>query len=235
MDAVARLARGVAVELNEGVARVEAAVRNALARVAAGDPSRADLDDALRGVDATGALASQLLAVGRGLSVEPHRTDLRDVVRRGLPAIRLLAGDTVEIVTEIDLSTPPAVVDPVVASQILLNLAANCVSAMPDGGRLTIATGVIEVTRNGTPGGSREVDPGQWVALDVRDTRDHDADAALERIFEPFNDQVSPPGMGLAAAHGLAILANGHLSASRTRSGGLMFRLFLPPAGRERT
>jgi PAS domain S-box-containing protein len=235
MDAVARLARGVAVELNEGVARIEAAVRNALARVETGDPSRVELDDALRGVDATAALASQLLAVGRGLSVDPHRTDLRDVVRRGLPAIRLLAGDTVEIVTELDLSTPPAVVDPSVASQILLNLVANCVSAMPDGGRLTIATGVIEVTRNGAPGGSREVDPGQWIALDVRDTRDYEADNALERVFEPFSDRVSPPGMGLAAAHGLAVLSKGHLIASRTRSGGLSFRLFLPPAGRERT
>jgi PAS domain S-box-containing protein len=232
MDAIARLARGVAVELNEGVARVEAAVRNALVGVPVGDPSRIELDDALRSVDATAALASQLLAVGRELSVEQRPTDLRDVVRRGLPAIRLLAGESIEILTELDLATPLALVDPAVASQVLLNLAANSVTAMGEGGRLTIATGAVEVTRDG-PGGGHGIDPGQWIALDVRDTRHIEPGTDLERIFEPFSENITPPGMGLAAAHGLATLSKGHLTVSAARSGGLLFRLLLHPAGRQ--
>lgn len=230
MDAVARLARGVAVELNEGVQAIEAAVRTALARVGPTDPVRGRLDEALRTVDATAALASQLLAVGRGLSTRPQRTDLGDVVRRGLPAIQLLAGDAIEIVTELDLGTPPALVDPAIASQILLNLSANSLSAMSRGGRLSISTLGIDLVHNGLPGVPPGAPSGPWVVLEVRDTRELSDAHELDRLFEPFSEEVSPPGMGLAAAHGLAVLANGHLTAAPARAGGLIFRLFVPPA-----
>jgi PAS domain S-box-containing protein len=234
MDAVARLAHGVAVELADGVARVEAAVRHALGRIAPADPSRTGMDEALRSVDETAALASQLLAVGRGLKPEQRRTDLPDVVRRGLPAISLLAGDSIEIVTELSPDAPAALVDPTMASQMLLNLAVDAVAAMPEGGRLTIATAVMEVTRNGVPGAAAAVGAGQWVVLEVRDTRSV-VPVAIEKLFEPFAEDVSPRGLGLAAAHGLAVANHGHLTATLGPSGGVIFRLLLLPAGRPRT
>jgi PAS domain S-box-containing protein len=234
MDAVARLAHGVAVELADGVARVEAAVRHALGRIAPADPSRTGMDEALRSVDETAALASQLLAVGRGLKPEQRRTDLPDVVRRGLPAISLLAGDSIEIVTELSPDAPAALVDPTMASQMLLNLAVDAVAAMPDGGRLTIATAVMEVTRTGVPGAAGAVGAGQWVVLEVRDTRSV-VRVAIEKLFEPFAEDLSPRGLGLAAAHGLAVANRGHLSATLGPSGGVIFRLLLLPAGRQRT
>lgn len=235
MDAVARLARGVAIELSEGVQHIEAAVRTAISRVGPSDPTRATLDDALRSVDATAALASQLAAVGRDRPSDIRPTDLRGIVRRGLPAISLLAGRDIAVVTELDPTTANALVDPRHASQILFNLAANAVGAMPGGGRLEIAITSVEIGPADAPEALLELAPGRVVVLEIRDTRDLPADEVeLMRFFEPFSEPAAPPGMSLAAAHGLAVLNGGHLEAIRGPE-GVVLRLLLPPASAERT
>lgn len=228
MDAVSRLARGVAEELSDGVARIETAVRHALARVTPGEASRRHLDDALRTVDATAALASQLLAMGRALKIQPAPAQLAEIVRRGLPAIRLLAPEHVDVETRLDVGLT-AQVDPVVANQILLNLAANCCGAMPEGGRLVISTSAVELTgtRPGEPVG---VEAGPYVLLEVADTRKPIPPDALDRIFEPFHEEAAPPGMALAAAHGLAVASGGTIDVRSGDDGGLVFRVYMRSA-----
>ncbi len=226
MTAVARLALGVAQELRAGVGRLEGSVRSALSRVGLADPARMHLDDALRTVDATAALAAQLLAVGRGVVPQPVLADLRDVIDRGLPAVRLLAGDAIDVQTELDLSVRPVIIDRSVADQILLNLTANCCAAMPEGGRLVIATSSVEITRHTA---DAEVPAGSWILLELRDTRSPVSSAALDRFFEPFADLL-PSGMGLAATHGLVTLSNGHITVEPGPGAGLVFRVYLHPA-----
>lgn len=236
MEAVARLANGVALELDDSVTRIEAAVRSALARVGPEAPGRPGLDDALRHVDATASLAEQLRAVGRATSIVPIRLDPRDTVRRTMPSIRLLARDEIEIVTELDPATPQVLADPAALSQILLNIAADCTSAMTGAGRLTLRTGGSDIGRRGGGGIAQGASPGDWVIVEVQDTRRPADTKALDRFFEPFDEtSTAPPGMGLAAAHGLAIASGGQLSVDTARPEGLIFRLYLPPAPPPRT
>jgi signal transduction histidine kinase len=227
MDAVATLARGIAQELNEGVTRIEGAIRNTLARVPLKEPARYALDDALRTVDATAALAAQLSAIGRALAIKPAATDLAGVVRGSHAALTLLAGTEITLATELEPAPPLVWVDVAVASQILLNLAANASAAMAEGGRLEIATYSVEVARNAEE--LPEVPAGPWVVLELRDTRVQ-LPASLDRLFEPFAEGVVPPGMGLAAAHGMVTLSGGRLTVQRGEGGGLVFRAYFRPA-----
>lgn len=236
MEAVARLARGVALELDDSVTRIETAVRSALARVGPEAPGRPGLDDALRHVDATASLAEQLRAVGRAASINPVRLDPRDTLRRTLPSIRLLARDDVEIVMELDPATPQVLADPAALSQILLNIAADCATAMTGAGRLTLRTGGSDISRRGGGGIVSGASPGDWVVVEVQDSRRLADSKALDRFFEPFDEAgTTPPGMGLAAAHGLAVASGGQLSVDTARPEGLIFRLYLPPAPASRT
>jgi PAS domain S-box-containing protein len=226
MDAVANMARGIARELTEAVARIEAGIRATLARVSLQERSRAQLDDALRTVDATAALAAQLLAVGREAVIKPARTDLPAVVRSGQAALSLLCGTEITVELELDPATLAAWVDNAVASQVLLNLAANACAAMPEGGRLTIATKNADLSRGDEE--RLDVPSGQWVVLEIRDTRVHVP--PLDRIFEPYAEAAVPPGMGLAAAHGLVTLSGGRLTAEASPTEGLVFRAYFRPA-----
>jgi PAS domain S-box-containing protein len=226
MDAVANMARGIARELTEAVARIEAGIRATLARVSLQERSRAQLDDALRTVDATAALAAQLLAVGREAVIKPARTDLPAVVRSGQAALSLLCGMEITVELELDPATLAAWVDNAVASQVLLNLAANACAAMPEGGRLTIATKNADLSRGDEE--RLDVPSGQWVVLEIRDTRVHVP--PLDRIFEPYAEAAVPPGMGLAAAHGLVTLSGGRLTAEASPTEGLVFRAYFRPA-----
>jgi len=227
MDAVASLARGIAQELNEGVLRIESAIRNTLARVPLREPARGELDDALRTVDATAALAAQLTAMGRALAIKPAATDLAAVVHGSQAALWLLAGTDITVSTQLEAAPPLVWVDAAVASQILLNLAANATAAMPSGGRLEIATYAVDVARSAEE--PPEVPAGPWVVLELRDTR-ADVPPTLARLFEPFSESVVPPGMGLAAAHGMVTLSGGRLTVQAGAEGGLVFRAHFRPA-----
>ena len=113
-----------------------------------------------------------------------------------------------------------------IASRIIMNLAVNACAAMPDGGRLVIATS--------RPGMAPTVEPAAddaaWIQLEVRDTRPNVATAVLDRFFEPFNESAVPPGMGLAAAHGLVTLSNGHIQVAAQQDGGLVLSVLFRAA-----
>lgn len=227
MDAVARLARAVARELSDGLTRVDAAVRTALARLPTADPVRGLLDDALRSVDAASAMATQLHAVGRDRPLVPAVVHLADVIERSLPALRLLAGPEIEIALDLDPGAPPVRIDPSLASQLVLHLAANGCGAMHDRGRLDITVRVHDIG----PRVARRSDlaAGSYVVLEVRDTRDT-LPAPLEKAFEPLAEPGAQHAMGLAAAHGLVTSSGGRILAEPASGGGLLFRVFLRPA-----
>jgi PAS domain S-box-containing protein len=227
MDAVASLARGIAQELNEGVTRIESAIRATLARVPLREPARTELDDALRTVDATAALAVQLSAIGRALVIRPAATDLAGVVRGSQAALALIAGTDIAVTMQLEPAPPDVWVDGAVASQILLNLAANASAAMPEGGRLEIATYPVEIARKAEE--PPDIPAGPWVVLELRDTR-ASVPPSLDRFFEPFSEGVLPPGMGMAAAHGMVMLSGGRLTVQPGVSGGLVFRAYFRPA-----
>jgi PAS domain S-box-containing protein len=227
MDAVARLARAVARELSDGMTRVDAAVRTALARLPTADPVRGLLDDALRSVDAAAAMAAQLRAVGRDRPLVPAVVHLADVIERSLPALKLLAGPGIEIELDLDPGAPPVCIDPSVASQLVLHLAASSCGAMHDRGRLDIAVRVHDI--GSRVARSAELVPGSYVVLEVRDTREA-LPESFEKVFEPNAEPGVPHALGLAAAHGLVTSTGGRILAEPASGGGLVFRVYLQPA-----
>jgi two-component system, cell cycle sensor histidine kinase and response regulator CckA len=110
---------------------------------------------------------------------------------------------------------------------VLLNLSTNARDAMPDGGVLTIETGRVEIP----DGTHRDLDPGSYVQLVVRDTG-HGMDAdTQQRLFEPFfttKPQGKGTGLGLSSVYGGVEQNNGRILVASAVGAGSAFSIFLP-------
>jgi len=111
-----------------------------------------------------------------------------------------------------------------------MNLAANSRDAMPEGGRLTIATanedlGAEEVS------GLRGLAPGRFVTLTVTDTGDGVPEHVRAHIFEPFfttKEQGKGTGLGLATVYGIVKQSGGWIYLDETPMTGASFKVYLP-------
>ena len=90
-------------------------------------------------------LTRHLLAFSHRQVLEPVFLDLNATVNHIGKMLNRLIGDHVELVSVLgrDLGTVKA--DPSQVEQVLMNLAVNARDAMPQGGKITIATSNVEI------------------------------------------------------------------------------------------
>ncbi len=103
---------------------------------------------------------------------------------------------------------------PQALTQVFINLMANAIDALPDGGRVTVTTA------SETSG----------VVVTVSDTGPGLADADLPHLFSPFFTREKPQGMGIGlfVCRGIVADHGGSLSAANTPEGGAAFTVRLP-------
>jgi signal transduction histidine kinase len=149
-----------------------------------------------------------------------------------------LKGQGVHIKTSLPPDLPSLRLDPGQIRQLLLNLFRNGADAMPDGGSLTIAVGVVP----GPPGPSVHAPVASppspprplafspsFIEVVVTDSGPGVPAEERERIFEPFfSTKDKGTGLGLAIARQMAEDHGGTLTCERAPVGGSLFRLHLP-------
>jgi two-component system CheB/CheR fusion protein len=187
--------------------------------------TREALDAAFRGAD----LTRRLLAFARQQPLRPQRVDVNELVSGITRLLRRTLGEDIEI--SLDLAPEPwaVVVDPAQLEASLTNLATNARDAMPDGGRLMIATGNRTLDTDYAAQHS-EVIPGGYVMLEVSDTGCGMTREVMDRIFEPFfttKGRDKGTGLGLSMVFGFIKQSGGHICVYSEPAIGTTFRLFL--------
>ncbi len=232
MDAVGRLAGGVAHEANNQMSVVLSASAFILQRAGLPDPVRKDVESIRRAAERTAAVTAQLLAFGRRQILRPQPIDLNAVVSDFAPVLRRTLGEdcTLELRPAPSIETVRA--DRGQIEQVLLNLTLNARDAMPGGGRLTIETGQVTLTPEYTGFKSDVyVRPGPYVLLAVSDTG-HGMDATtLNRAFDPFfttKDIGQGTGLGLSSVYGIVKQSEGYVWAFSEVGQGATFKIYLP-------
>ncbi len=228
MEAIGRLAAGVAHDFNNILQAVIGSLDLVLDELPAGTSARqftgTALDAALRGSH----LTHHLLSYARKQILWPQPIDLVSF----LPEIeRLLArtlGPHIAIVLNVR-QLPRAQADPGELQTALLNLAINAAHAMPKGGTLHIAA-----DEERGPG------PGQpWVRITLADTGTGMDPATLAQAVEPFftTKGLGGTGLGLSMVQGFAEQSGGTLRIDSAPGRGTVVQLRLPaaasPASRE--
>src|SRR5206468_324503 len=97
--------------------------------------------------------------------------------------------------------------------QVIVNLVLNSSYAMPDGGSVTLSTGNMEIVESQAPG-RPFMQPGSYVALNVRDTGIGMDEATRTRAFEPFfttKPLGKGTGLGLSTVYGIIKQSGGYV------------------------
>jgi two-component system cell cycle sensor histidine kinase/response regulator CckA len=185
MDAIGRLAAGVAHDFNNLLSIVLSYSEILALNLREGDPMRADLGE-IRGAGLrAAALTRLLLAFSRQQVLEPRIVDLGEVVSGMERMLQRLIAEDVELTVIGTIGQGRVLVDPGQIEQVIMNLAINARDAMPNGGKLTIETTLVELDEAYV---SQHVGvrAGPHVMLAVSDTGVGIDKATQARMFEPF-------------------------------------------------
>jgi PAS domain S-box-containing protein len=232
MEAVGRLAGGVAHDFNNILGIVTACTELLRDRIDPGGDSGQYIENIRKAVERGTSLTRQLLAFTRKSSLQPQLIDLNTRLKDVIKLIQPLMGDDVEIV--VVPRDPSAVIeiDPGQLDQIVLNLAVNSRDAMPRGGKFILETAAVELDEVFTSQ-HRPMKEGPHVMLAVSDTGIGMDQATVARIFEPFfttKEAGKGTGLGLATVYGIVQQSGGHIWVYSEVGSGTIFKIYLPSA-----
>src|SRR5262249_52808461 len=132
-------------------------------------PGRESLDEVRKAANRAVALVRQLLAFSRRQVLTPKILDVTGVILDLERILRGAAGEQIDIQLSLAPDLGRVKVDPGQLEQVLVNLTMNARDAMPEGGRLRIATANVELDTARIPAGF-DAKPGAYVAITVQDT-----------------------------------------------------------------
>jgi signal transduction histidine kinase/ActR/RegA family two-component response regulator len=233
MEAIGRLAGGVAHDFNNLLTVITGFCGLLLDRLAPDDPSRHDVEQIAEAGERAVAVTGQLLAFSRRQLLQPQPVDLNTVVAETEGMLRRLIGEDVALVTRLQAGVGIVYAEPGQIEQIIVNLVVNARDAMPAGGRIEIATGLLELG----PGNSLGLSGGAFATLTVSDGGVGMDSETRSRIFEPFfttKEAGKGTGLGLATVYGIVAQSGGGIAVESAPGEGTTFIVYLPvPTPRE--
>jgi two-component system cell cycle sensor histidine kinase/response regulator CckA len=235
MAVLGRFAGGVAHDFDNLLTAIQGYTSLMLRDLRPGDPQREGLEEIRQSSERAAGLTRQILAFGRRHAAEFGAVDVNRLIGNLVRLLPPLIGDDLALVTVLAPSIAMVRADPGQLEQVVMNLVVNARDAMPDGGRLTIATANEHVT-DFDPRASPELPPGHYVMLTVRDTGTGIDPATLASIFEPFfttKDRGRGLGLGLATVYGIVKQCEGHIDVESAPGRGTTVRVYLPMARAE--
>jgi PAS domain S-box-containing protein len=229
MEALGRLAGGVAHDFNNILMVINGLSETVLALLEPDSPVREDLEEILAAGRRAATLTSQLLAFSRKRVLMPTTFDLQDVVTAMQPMLRRLLGPDIELVVDGSPEPKWIVADRGQIEQVLLNLSANARDAMPGGGTLTVAA-AIEIRPQEV---GREYVAAPEVVLRLTDTGLGMPPEVQARLFEPYfttKPRGKGTGLGLPTVYAIVTESGGMIQVSSQPRAGTTFTIVLPLA-----
>lgn len=229
MEAVGQLASGIAHDFNNLLQVISGNAQFVLEAVPSDTPVGVDVAQIQTAAERAAALTRQLLAFSRQQVLRPVRTDVNLVITEASKLLTRLIGVEIEVRLSLANALGAVVVDPAQLDQVLVNLAVNARDAMPEGGQLEICT--RSVTCEAGRGAERDIPPGEYVRIEVRDTGIGMDAHTQARLFEPFFTTKGPgrgTGLGLATVYGIIKQSGGHIRVKSAPGEGTTFSLYLP-------
>ena len=232
MDAMGRLAGGMAHDFNNVLLVVRGYGELLLGKLDDGHPARGYAEKIAAEAERASSLTRRLLAFARAEPVNPQPLDLDELLEGMVDTLRVLVGESIPIELSSSGERFEVRADRAAVEQVMLNLAGNARDAMPKGGRLTLATRVAEL--GAAEAAALVLEPGRYRLLTVSDTGSGMDGATRERAFEPFfttKERGEGTGLGLSIAYGLIRGLGGHIAVESATGEGTTFSLYFAEAG----
>jgi PAS domain S-box-containing protein len=231
MDAFGQLTGGIAHDFNNLLSIVtgslellEPEVKHPLARK--------HLERAANAAEMGARLTSRLLTFARRRRLEPTILNMNEQINNLIELLHRALGEQIILRTSLASDLWLVRTDPSEAENAILNLALNARDAMPNGGRLIIATSNTTIDE-GQAAELKSLSPGDFVRISVTDTGTGIPPQILQKVFEPFFTTKGAgrgSGLGLSTLYGFATQSGGTVTIYSELGKGTTVNLYLPRA-----
>ena len=229
MEAIGRLAGGIAHDFNNLLTVIFGYSGVLESKLSAEDPLQKNILDIRKAGERAAALTQKLLAFTRKQVQRPRVLSLNHLARETEPMLCRLIGENIGLSLDLDPAVGNVKADPGQMEQVLMNLCINARDAMPNGGKLLIATHKQEFDSGAAS--LRSLRPGPYVLLEITDTGCGMDEPTKARIFEPFYTTKDPgigTGLGLSTVLGIVNQSGGVISVYSEINVGTAFKIYLP-------
>jgi two-component system NtrC family sensor kinase len=214
LAAVGTLAAGIAHEVNNPLQPVQMNLEMALEDIDAGRTvDRELLDNARQEVERIKGIVKRLLEFARPARSEMIAVNVNETILEVIAlAGKQLEHSNVKVVTDLKASRRVRA-NPDQLKQVFLNLVINAMDAMPEGGQLSIHSGMRD----------------DHVTLAVRDSGVGVPHEKLPQLFDPFfTTKPDGTGLGLSVSYGIIEAHGGQIEVESEAGKGTQFTIRLP-------
>lgn len=232
MEAIGQLTGGIAHDFNNMLASIYGSIQLMQRKIRNGklDGLGLLLERASNSTQRASSLTQRLLAFARRQSLDIHRVDVVRLIESLEDMFARTLGPKIMMTIELTPGLWSARIDDGQLESALLNLVINARDAMPDGGRLSITVGNVEIDA-AYAASQAEVHAGDYVAIRVTDDGVGMPPNVIARVFEPFFTTKpigQGTGLGLSMVYGFVKQAGGHIRIHSETRQGTTVSLFLP-------
>jgi CheY-like chemotaxis protein/two-component sensor histidine kinase len=221
LESIGTLAGGIAHDFNN-LLGVMIGYADLAEQQVRGSPLAEDVREIVRAAERARALVDQLLAFSRRQITQPEIRNLNQILSETRELLQRTVGTHIPLDLSLDSNLQDVRVDAGQIERVLLNLLLNARAAMPEGGRITIATRMADVAASGAS---------SLVSLTVTDTGIGMNAETKQRAFEPFfTTKKLGSGLGLATAYGIIKQNGGEIRIESEPGQGTKVEILLPRA-----
>jgi two-component system, cell cycle sensor histidine kinase and response regulator CckA len=230
MEAVGRLAGGVAHDFNNMLTVISGYNRMILDELRPDDPLRDYVEEIAKAASRAGAITKQLLVFSRRQMLEPRTISINAIISQIEKMLLRLLGEDIQLTLDLQEDVANIKADPNQLEQAIVNLAVNARDAMPSGGQIFLQSANVHLdeTYVQTHLGVR---PGDYVMIAMTDTGCGMDTETRKRIFEPFfttKERGKGTGLGLSSVYGMVKQSGGDIWVYSEPGKGAAFKLYFP-------
>jgi signal transduction histidine kinase len=208
-----RIAASIAHEIRNPLSNVALSVQQ-LKEAFPDSPWATHVDIITRNTERINFLITELLNCARPpkLNMQPH--DIHEILEGILDSIKTkTASHRIDVRKRFTNRASVMNVDKEQINRVFSNVLINALESMPDGGQMTIATGI----------------EGNFFVVKVQDTGGGIPEEDIIRIFDPFfSTKTSGVGLGLSTTYGIVVSHGGTIGVESERKKGTTFTISLP-------
>jgi len=234
MESLGILAGGVAHDLNNMLGPLVGYPELILRKLPEDSSIRSQIQKISRSAQDAADVIQDLLTLARRGRYEMSSTNLNDVINSYIDTpsfIKLCEGNrNVDLDIQLANKLPNIYGSSAHLQKVIMNLIINAFDAMQTGGRLIIHTSHKYI--NVLESGHEQIEPGNYVICQVKDTGMGISSEDINKIFEPYFSKkklgASGSGLGLSVVYGILKDHKGYYDIFSKEGEGTEFILYLP-------
>jgi signal transduction histidine kinase len=230
MEVIGQLAAGVAHDFNNILAIIMGYSDLMTLKIAPDNEFKSYLETIRSSGERAASLTRQLLIFSRKQTVQLVVLDINEVLKDLDKMLRRIIDETIELTILPGARLGRVKADSGYVGQVLMNLTVNARDAMPNGGKITIATSNATLDENDARAQTGAI-PGDYVMFSVSDTGTGMTEEVKARMFEAFfttKPKGKGTGLGLATCQTIVQQSRGHIAVQSELGQGTTFKIYFP-------